>query len=871
MPARHRRAGGAAEACHDRETVTNPAPPAPPTALPIDTFLPEIVATLERAPNLVLVAEPGAGKTTRLPPALLRARFAQAGQVLVLEPRRLAARMAARRIASELGEQAGESVGYVVRFERALSARTRVVFLTEALLTRRFLDDPRLAGVSCVVLDEFHERSLHTDLGLALLRELQRTVRPDLRIVVMSATLDAERVAAFLDAEIVRVPGRAHPVAISHLERPDERRLEEQVAAAVRKLCVRGLDGDALVFLPGAAEIRRAEEACGELAQRFDLELAMLHGDLPAAQQDRAVSRGPRRKVVLSTNIAETSLTLEGVVAVVDSGLARVAGHSPWSGLPTLSTQKVSQASAVQRAGRAGRVRAGECLRLYTKADFDSRARFDAPELAKSDLCAVELTLRALFEGEPALAWLEAPPPAARAHARELLVRLGAIRDDTGALTPLGRDLSSLPVHPRLGRLACELAARGYAEEGALLAALLSERDVRLSQRTSRTRAGRRHDEVGESDLLARLAALEAVAGDLSNDKLRRHELDPGAVRAVLRTRDQLARGLRRASTRASEPFELAAGIATLLAYPDRVGKRRAPNSAEIVLSAGGSAVLSEASVVKQAELLVAVGADERGRAGAMVHTASAIEPEWLLEHFPEHVKSERRVSFHAESERIEVEDAVVYDALVLDTSRRSAERGPEVARALAEAALARGANAPWDVDALETLRRRLQFAVQWDERFTLLDDAHVRALLIAHCADKASFEELRRDPFEHAAFAQLEGGLRARLEQLAPARVRLPSGRELKVHYELDRPPWVESRLQDFFGMLATPRVADSKVPLVLHLLAPNQRPVQVTTDLEGFWDRHYAGIRKELMRRYPRHSWPEDPRTAEPPQRRR
>jgi ATP-dependent helicase HrpB len=839
-------------------------------SLPIDDFLPDIVASLERVPNLVLVAEPGAGKTTRLPAALLTAKFAQRGQVLVLEPRRLAARMAARRIASELGEKVGERVGYVVRFEREVSERTRVVFLTEALLTRRFLEPQGLCDVSCVVLDEFHERSLHTDLGLALLRRLQQTERPDLRIVVMSATLDAEKVAEFLDAPIVRVPGRTYPVTVSHLDKPDERRLEDQVAAAVRKLCVRKLDGDVLVFLPGAAEIRRAEQACSELARSFDLELTLLHGDLPAAQQDRAVSRGARHKVVLSTNIAETSLTLEGVVAVVDCGLARVAGHSPWSGLSTLSTQKISQASAVQRAGRAGRVRAGECLRLYTRSDFDMRPRFDTPELAKSDLCSIELTLRSLFDGAPALRWLEAPPPAARSHAVELLLRLGAIEGSEGPLTPLGRDLLSLPVHPRLARLGVAVAAHGYADEGAMLAALLSERDVRLTQRAQLGggRRGQGRDEVGESDLLARLDAIEAVAGDLSVDKLRRYELDAGAVRAVLRTRDQLARSLRRVPRPDQAlPFEQAVGIATLLAYPDRVGKRRNKHAGDIVLAAGGSAALSEGSIVKEAELLVAVEADERGRAGAVVHTASAIEPEWLLEYFPARVRSERTLSFHSASTRVEVSDVVMYDALLLDESRRAASPGEDVARVLADAALARGPNAPWDVDAIEHLQRRLNFVAAYVPDVAPLDDERLRVALIAHCEDKVSFDDLRADPFEHALLQQLDGSLRARLDRLAPNRVKLPGSRELAVHYELDRPPWIESRLQDFFGSLDGPRIADGKVPLVLQLLAPNQRPVQVTTDLAGFWERHYPGIRKELMRRYPRHSWPEDPRSAPPP----
>ena len=840
------------------------------SVLPIDEHLPALIASLEQRPNLVLVAEPGAGKTTRVPQALLDARFLGTGQALVLEPRRIAARMAARRVASELEERVGERVGYVVRFERELSARTKVVFLTEALLTRRFLEDPTLRGVSCVVLDEFHERSLHTDLGLALLRELQLRARPELRIIVMSATLDAERIAQFLDAPVMRVPGRTFPVHIEHLERPDDRKLEEQVAAGVRRFLVRKVDGDVLVFLPGAAEIRRAQEACEELARSFDCELAQLHGDLPPAEQDRAVTRGTKRKIVLSTNIAETSLTLEGVAAVVDSGLARVAGHSPWSGLSTLQTAKISRASAIQRAGRAGRVREGHAYRLYTKGDFDARPNFDVPELLKSDLCETELLVRAMFAGRAeTLPWFEPPPESARRAADELLLRLEAVADD-GSLTALGKKMLDMPVHPRLARLALSLAERGYHDEAALVTALVAEREVRLQQRTSfRERAGK-NDQVGTSDLLARLEAFEALSGDYSAQSARRNELDFQAVRSVVRMREQLERHLRSVPRSIDQPFEEALRVSTLLAYADRVGKRRSKHGSDIVLSGGGSASLSDASVVKEAEFMVAVDADERGRS-ASVRTASAIEPEWLLEYFPARIRDEQRVSFDGERERVEVSHAMMYDALAIDESKKLGEHSPEVSRVLAQAALAKGPAAPWDDEVVVQWQRRALFAARYDARIKPLDDAGLFEVLLAHCSEKSSFDDLRADPFDQALPALMGPGVRARLEELAPARIRLPSGRELRVNYELDRPPWVESRLQDFFGMLDGPKLAGGAVPLVIHLLAPNQRPVQVTTDLAGFWDRHYPGVKKELMRRYPRHSWPDDPRTARPPERKR
>jgi ATP-dependent helicase HrpB len=837
--------------------------------LPIDAHLDAIVRSLESACNLVLVAEPGAGKTTRVPSALLRGSFARTGQVLVLEPRRIAARMAARRVASELGEPVGKTCGYIVRFERQVSRDTRIVFLTEALLTRRLMEDPSLRGVSAVVLDELHERSLHTDMALALLRRLQQRARKDLRIIAMSATLDAERVATFLGSEVTRIAGRSFPVEVEHLDRPDERKLEEQVAIAVRKLCLRGLQGDVLVFLPGAAEIRRAEEACAQVAQSFNLSLCMLHGDLPPAEQDRAIASSMQRKVILSTNIAESSLTIEGVAHVVDSGLARVAGHSPWSGLASLTTAKISQASATQRMGRAGRVRAGTCLRLYTKHDHDARPRFDTPEIVKSDLAETLLFVRSILgSSKEELNWLDEPPKAAVEAAHALLLRLGAVAT-SGELTPLGTRLLAMPAHPRIGRFVVAAAQLGYHEEGATIAALLGERDVRLSARQSfGNRAKSAHDDVGTSDLLARFYAFDALGSDLSAQNCRRHELDAQQVRTAARSRDAFMSALRNVERSGeSEEFETAIRLATLFAFPDRVGRRRAVHKRDFVLSAGGSAELSEASVVKEAELIVAVEADERGKSAAVIRTASAIEPEWLLEHFAEFVRELKTVRFQAESERVETSEQLVYDALVLDETRRGRATGPEVSACLAEAALRKGAAAPWDVDKVEQYRLRTKFAHAHDARVTPLDEAHLLEAVQAHCEHKTSFAELRAEPLERVLPTLLDAKVRALVETLAPVSLRLPSGRELPIHYEVDRPPWVASRLQDFFGLREGPRVAAGKVPVVLHLLAPNQRPVQVTTDLSGFWARHYAGIRKELMRRYPRHSWPDDPLTALPP----
>lgn len=838
-------------------------------ALPIDPFLPEVVARLRAERALVIVAEPGAGKTTRVPRALLDAGFADEGEILVLEPRRLAARLAAGRVADELGEEVGGLVGYQVRFEERASRRTRVRFVTEGILTRRLASDPSLRGVSAVIFDELHERHLHSDLGLALLRRQQQRARADLRLVAMSATLDAAPIQRFLDAALVSVPGRAYPVAIEHAEREDDRPLERRVAVAVRRLAREGLDGDVLVFLPGAAEIRRAGEALADAAAHHAFDVAVLHGDLPAREQDRAVRGGPRPTVILSTNVAESSVTIPRVTAVVDSGLARAARHSPWTGLPTLETVKTSRASATQRAGRAGRTRPGRCLRLYTEHDHATRAPHDPPEIRVADLCETVLLLRAQGDDPRAFPFLERPPAAALEAADDLLVRLGAVVE--GEVTALGRRMLGLPAHPRLARLALEAERRGVAPRGCLVASLIAEREIRT---WARTRIGGRPaqtDEVGASDLLARLEVFEGVEADgMSASRLRRHELDVAASMAVRRARDQLARALG-AATRPTGPLdadEEALALSVLAAFPDRVGRRRRPGEPEVVFAGGGSGRLSPASVVKEAEWMVAVEVDDRRRGGAQIRAASAIEPEHLLELFEDRVEDRVDVRFDADRERVRGRRALLYDGLVLDESPLDDPSGPEAGRALLEAAVAAGIGAFCDGEAWDALVARLAFAAAHGLGAPPPDDLAV-TVLAELCAGASSFDEVRAGrPLERLR-ASLPPDVAGRLDRFAPEAIALPGRRRVPVRYEPGRDPFVESRLQDFLGLGDGPRVADGRVPLVLHLLAPNRRAVQVTTDLAGFWERHYPALRRQLMRRYPRHAWPEDPRAAEPERR--
>ena len=838
------------------------------TPLPIDPHLPTLVEAVRRGPGLVVIAEPGAGKTTRVPRALLEAGVAGDGEIVVLEPRRLAARLAARRVAQELGERLGERVGFTVRFDDVSSTATRLRFVTEGVLARRLAADPELAGVRVVVLDELHERHLHGDVALALLRRLQAR-RPELRLVAMSATLDAEPVARFLGAEVATVPGRSFPVTVEHAERESERPLHEQVAAAVRKLAREDPGGDVLVFLPGAGEIRRAEEALGEWARSLGFAVLPLHGDLPIEEQERAVGRSSRRKVILATNVAETSLTIDGVTAVVDSGLHRGARFSPWSGLSSLTVGKVSRASAIQRAGRGGRTAPGRCLRLYTRLDFEARPAFEAPEIKRADLAETALLLHALGEGDLGrFPWFEAPAAAALAAAETLLLRLGAVAEG-GTLTPLGRRLLALPLHPRLGRLVVEAAAQGAARDGCLLAALLGEREIRLAARTRFGGAGAHLDASGPSDLLDRRDAfLAAEREGLRPERIRRLELDPGAVLAVARARDQIARALGRSSptVASAEAEDRILLRATLAAFPDRVAKRRAPRSSEVVFAGGGGARMAETSVVREAPFLVAVEADDQAR-GVVVRLASAVEPDWLLDLFPERIAERDELAVLPGSGRVERTTALLYDGLVLDEERRPAAPGPATSRVLAEAALARGLDRLAGAEALAELGHRLAFAASLDPGLPTVDEQAIREAVAERFDGCTTLGELGPGDLVATLLSRLPPEQRRLLDRLAPERVTLPGGRRVAIHYAADQPPWLGSRLQDFFGLADGPRVGGGAVPVVLHLLAPNQRAVQVTTDLAGFWARHYPAIRRELMRRYPRHAWPEDPRTASPP----
>lgn len=838
--------------------------------LPIDAVLAELTAQLAQKRVAVLVAPPGAGKTTRVPGALRDAKITDE-EIVVLQPRRLAARLAAARVASERKVALGGEVGYEVRFDRKVSAATKIRFVTEGVLIRQLLADPELRGVGAVVIDEFHERHLDGDLTLALLHRLRAT-RPELALLVMSATLDAEPVATFLDAPIVRSEGRMFPLTIEHQDTIDDRLLGKQVASAVRRLVMEGLDGDVLVFLPGVGEIKRAAEDLAELAAAKDLLVAPLHGELSVEEQDVAVRPATRRKVILATNVAETSVTIDGVVAVVDSGLARIARHSPWSGLPSLQIEPVSRASCAQRAGRAGRTRPGRVLRLYSKHDHDLRRAFDVPEIGRSDLAgpALELCgagLRSMRE----LRWFEAPPEAAVVAAEELLRQLGAT-DERGAITALGRKMTRFPSHPRIARILCEAEERGVAEEACLAAALLEAKPLRHERR-----GGRREAQVAsDSDVLDDVDAMQGARADGMRDhRLRDAGLDVATAFQVHRAAQQLERMVGRrganrpGSGRSDAEVDRELKLCLLTGYPDRVGKRRAPRSSEILFCGGGSAQLSPASSVIDAELMVAIDTADTGARGqtskAQIRRASAIEASWLVDLYFDRITERDEMVWNRERQRVERVAQLAYQGLVIDDHRdlEGARRNPAAASVvLVREALAAGIERFVDAEALGRWRARVGLVAQLlpDAGIPTLTDDDLRKILEEACQGLISFDELRKAQLLDLLDGQL-GESRRLVDRMAPTHLSLPRRGRVAIHYEPGQPPWIASRMQDFFGLARAPAVGDGRVPLVLHLLAPNQRPVQVTTDLPGFWVKHYPALRKQLMRRYPRHSWPEDP----------
>jgi len=815
-------------------------------SLPIDAVLPRLVDALARHPCAVLRAPTGAGKTTRVPPALLDAGLAGNRNVLMLEPRRLAARAAARRIAAERGARLGGEVGFHVRFDRRASDRTRILVVTEGLLLRMLQDDPFLDEVGVVVLDEFHERNLDTDLALALARKIQLEVRSDLKLVVMSATLDTAEVSRFLgECPVIESEGRLFPVDVRWIPVDERRPIHEGLVTGVTQ-ALDATEGDVLAFLPGVGEIRRAREALEPLARRKDLLLVELYGDLPMEKQDAALSRAERRRVVLATNVAETSVTVDGVTAVVDSGLARVMRFDPSVDLDRLELSRISRASAEQRAGRAGRTAPGVCFRLWSQAEERSLRDREDPEIRRVDLAGPVLQLRAFGESDVrAFRWLEPPAEAALARAEELLSLLGAV--DGRGLTPMGRSMARIPVHPRIARLLLEGEALGCSREAAVAGALLGERDP---FRGRGSLAGRRTD----SDVLDRVRAIEA---------------DPSYATFVIRAAEDLERHVKPGRGRGSERSFLRALLA---AFPDRVAKRRAKGDRRGILVGGRGVTLAEESGVVDAELFLCVDIDagRRGeRAEALVRQASAVEREWLA---PERIRTETTLRFDPARGAVVALRATRYEDLALEEVATGLPEGPEVARVLAEAAATDLEGAlPLRKDETRAFLARLRSLRGWVPELGLpaFDDDEIRGILPELCEGSRSFADLRKLPLVEILKSRLSHEQQRALEREAPEQLSVPSGSSIRLVYEPGKAPVLAVRIQEIFGMADTPRIAGGRVKVLMHLLAPNHRPQQVTEDLRSFWSGAYVEVRNELKRRYPRHSWPEDPWRATPERR--
>jgi ATP-dependent helicase HrpB len=823
--------------------------------LPIDDVLPELIAALSRHAGVVLCAPTGAGKTTCVPPALLDAGLAGSGRIVMLEPRRVAARAAARRMASERGGRLGEEIGYHVRFERCCGRHTRVLVVTAGILLRMLHDDPFLESTSVVIFDEFHERSLDNDFALGMVRLIQQTVRPELRLVVMSATLAAETVAGYLGhCPVLVSEGRLHPVDIVYDPKPSQQPWPIAVAAAVKCLLER-TSGDLLVFLPGLQEIRQCMRQLQPLAETHDLLVLPLYGDLPARQQDAALLSQQRRKVVLATNVAETSVTVEGIGGVVDTGLARLQRFDPRFGLDRLQLAPISRASADQRAGRAGRTQPGVCVRLWSEASHRLRQADTEPEIFRVDLAGAVLHLLCLGEKDIArFPWLEPPPATAVERALTLLRRLGAVTDK--GVTQLGRDLARLPVHPRLGRLLLEGQRHGQAPKAALAAALLSERDP--FTRSAETPAAVRPPDPSPSDVLDRVDALEAF---------QRHHatpaaLNPMAARWVLRARDQMLREVRSAAATGQHGDEVLLR-ALLDAFPDRVCRRREPRSRRGLMVGGRGVRLAATSAVSEPELFLAIDVDAGG-SEALVRLASGIRREWLA---TELVRTATEVTFDWATKCVVAKKRVRYEDLLLEESSAALPDPEEVGRVLTAAAaehLAKVLPSPDSGGANYLVRLRCLREWLPELSWPALDDAALADLLPWLCAGCRSFEDLRRADWLGALQGRLTPALRQTVEREAPERLEVPSGGRLALRYEAGRPPVLAARIQELFGLHETPRVAAGRVRVLLHLLAPNYRPQQVTDDLASFWKNTYQQVRKELRARYPRHAWPEDPWTA-------
>jgi ATP-dependent helicase HrpB len=821
--------------------------------LPIDDALPALTAALRHRHAAVLVAPPGAGKTTRVPLVLFEEPWAAGKKILVLEPRRLAARAAAERMAATLKQSVGETVGLRVRFGSKVSRRTRIEVVTEGIFTRLILDDPSLDGIAAVLFDEFHERSLDADLGLALARDVQLGLRDDLKLLAMSATLDGARVARLLgDAPVIESEGRAFPVETRYLGRDTREPIERQVAGAAAR-ALRAEPGSALVFLPGQAEIRRTETMLKERIDDPTVDVVTLYGALDAQTQDRAIAPAPKgqRKVVLATSIAETSLTIQGVRIVIDCGLARVPRFEPDVGDTRLETVRVSRASADQRRGRAGRIEPGVCYRLWDEPQTASLEAYARPEILAADLSGLLLDLAQWGTADPAtLAFLDPPPAGALTEARALLVELGAI-DAQGRITDEGRKLRKLPLPPRLARMLVDAAAFGQGQRAADIAAILSERglggdDIDLAHRLDQFRRDR------------------SRRGEDARRMAKRWAEDAGAEsspRAGSAPSPVYGGGVGR---RPMPSENLSAGAILSLAYPDRIARSRGGNGAFLLANGRGANVDPASALAREPFLAVAElsGTAAQGR----ILTAAAITLEEIEERFADKIESREEISFDPGSASLRGRRSERLGAIALAERPFPVASAPEAATKLAEGIVRIGLNRlPWSKP-LQQWRDRVMFLrrAEGDEWPDLSDTGLAGSAaewLVPMLDGKTALSQVGADELSTAIQALLPWPLKRRLDEEAPTHFSAPSGSSVPIDYEAEEGPKLSIRVQELFGLDRHPSIARDKVQLVVELLSPAHRPVQVTRDLPGFWRGSYAAVKTEMRGRYPRHPWPDDP----------
>ncbi|WP_295558324.1 ATP-dependent helicase HrpB [uncultured Hyphomicrobium sp.] len=829
-------------------------------ALPIDEALPPLADALARTNAAVLVAPPGAGKTTRVPLALLDEPWLQGRKILVLEPRRLAARGAANRMATTLGQEIGETVGLRARLDTRVSKKTRIEVLTEGVFTRMILDDPTLEGIGAVLFDEFHERSLDADLGLALALDAQRSLRDDLRILVMSATLAGEKVADLLGkAPVVSSQGQSFPVATRYLGRSPTLRLEDQMADAIDR-ALRSETGSILAFLPGQGEIRRTEERLRDRLDPSAAILAPLYGALDRREQDAAIAPAPpgKRKIVLATSIAETSLTIEGVRVVVDCGISRVPRFDPDVGVTRLATVRVSRASADQRRGRAGRIEPGVCYRLWDEAETASLPPFSEPEIRAADLAPLVLDCAEWGINDPrTLAWLDPPTPAALDAAREELVALGAV-DSDGHLTDAGRRLRALPLPPRLAAMLIEAALIGSEREAADIAAILVERglggnDTSLDHRLQAFR----RDRSRRTTEMRRLAEGWARIARTTRPQ-------PGSSRG-----DDRDEGPRQPAAQAAERGEASTATLLALAYPERIAKARGPRG-QYLLANGRGANLDPTDTLSGAQFLVV--AEMQGAAAATRILLAAETTEAEMTRIAGHrIAIRNDLFFDREAAAVRARRVRRLDAIELASEPRPADPSPEVETALAAGLASLGAaRLPWSKAQVQ-LRDRSAFlrnagGGDWPD---LTDSALTATLpdwLGPYLAGKTRLADVSAEDLGQALDALIPWSLKRRLDEDAPTHFEAPTGNRHAIDYEGAGAPALHIRVQELFGLKTHPGIAGGRLPLTLHLLSPAHRPIQITRDLPGFWRGSWAAVKAEMKGRYPRHPWPDDPANAAP-----